>query len=428
MADLTVTISNGPRTNAVGRRVPLAGDPVAALAQALEASPRTVDAWWGIHCWQGDHRETERWEDSAGVAVDIDFSDEAGEHVAPPPAEAQRLASAGLPGNLFHQTPRGARLVFVFPVPCTDAGAWDLAARGAGELVTQVLQRARLNAARNVGLAGFKVDAGALCDRARFLFTPRARVDDLQREATVVVLRSAPYSVEELAASAPKPDKVPAPPRPRSAAASARFEEASERFNADQASEWPRSGGTCPACGHHGCFGTLPDSPGRWSCFSAGHPDTCGIRAPSGSCFLGDALDLAAFAAARTPADHLRAEGYLTASASPEPRSRVPGEDDGDPDPRDPDPDPRDPVPAVPDPRGYVTPDRRTVAQVLAQVPTNALGRLWRPLAKQDLDWLTSVPPPRLYLLTGTVDGKEAGILALGKVGMLVAPGSAGKS
>jgi regulatory protein RepA len=56
------------------------------------------------------------------------------------------------------------------------------------------------------------------------------------------------------------------------------------------------------------------------------------------------------------------------------------------------------------------------------------LADLWRPLEKWG-DWLNEDPPQRSWLLTGTVEGKDgAGILPLGKVGMIAAAGSAGKS
>lgn len=60
--------------------------------------------------------------------------------------------------------------------------------------------------------------------------------------------------------------------------------------------------------------------------------------------------------------------------------------------------------------------------------PLNVLEGLWRPL-KDCGDWFNIEPPKRTWLLTGRVDEKEGeGILPLGKVGMLAAAGSAGKS
>lgn len=58
---------------------------------------------------------------------------------------------------------------------------------------------------------------------------------------------------------------------------------------------------------------------------------------------------------------------------------------------------------------------------------TQVLADLWRPLEEWG-DWLNEEPPQRSWLLTGTVEGKNAGILPLGKVGMIAAAGSAGKS
>jgi hypothetical protein len=57
-----------------------------------------------------------------------------------------------------------------------------------------------------------------------------------------------------------------------------------------------------------------------------------------------------------------------------------------------------------------------------------ALADLWKPIEGWG-DWLNETPPKREWLLTGNVDGSpDVGILPLGKVGLLAAAGSAGKS
>lgn len=92
------------------------------------------------------------------------------------------------------------------------------------------------------------------------------------------------------------------------------LKDAIARYNADHRRDWGRPGhGTCPACEHHLCFGRLPQNTERWACFSANHTVTCGHKrkGESDGCFIGDALDLDAHAASRTPVDHLRATGYL---------------------------------------------------------------------------------------------------------------------
>ena len=73
----------------------------------------------------------------------------------------------------------------------------------------------------------------------------------------------------------------------------------------------------CPACGHAGCFDVLPAAPGataRWSCFSASH-DRVGLR--GSGCWHGDALDLEAHRRGVSPADVLRADGFLAEQGAP---------------------------------------------------------------------------------------------------------------
>ncbi len=102
------------------------------------------------------------------------------------------------------------------------------------------------------------------------------------------------------------------------------------KWNADHPQDWPRSGGTCPACRHHKCFGHLPDNPTRWACFSASHEadsDGCGlpgngVGSPSEAtaCWHGDALDLEAHERGITRVDVLRDDGYLRESVDDRPR------------------------------------------------------------------------------------------------------------
>jgi hypothetical protein len=87
-----------------------------------------------------------------------------------------------------------------------------------------------------------------------------------------------------------------------------------QRYNADNAQDWPRSGGDCPICGHRDCFGNLDGNPDRWACFSASHTSG-GIRGPH--CWHGDALDLEAHRTGASRLDILRAGGYLSAPQRP---------------------------------------------------------------------------------------------------------------
>ncbi len=73
----------------------------------------------------------------------------------------------------------------------------------------------------------------------------------------------------------------------------------------------------CPACRHAGCFDLLPAAPGavpRWSCFSASH---AGVGLRGAGCWHGDALDLEAHRRGVSPADVLRADGFLAAHPTP---------------------------------------------------------------------------------------------------------------
>jgi hypothetical protein len=101
----------------------------------------------------------------------------------------------------------------MFPSPVTDRDLFARAAKGAGELVA--------TAVRALRLSGYQVDDKALLDTARFLYTPRALVDDDQRNAELLVLREEPYDPAGLA---------PPPARPRLAPALT-FTDASRRYN-----------------------------------------------------------------------------------------------------------------------------------------------------------------------------------------------------
>lgn len=84
--------------------------------------------------------------------------------------------------------------------------------------------------------------------------------------------------------------------------------EAVARYCRDRARSLPRSGATCPICGHQGCFGRLPRAAERWACWSTAHGDV-GLRGRD--CMHGDVLDLDAHAAGVSRVEHLRASGYL---------------------------------------------------------------------------------------------------------------------
>jgi hypothetical protein len=72
------------------------------------------------------------------------------------------------------------------------------------------------------------------------------------------------------------------------------------------ANEWPRSDGTCPACGHHECFNVHPENPSRWCCHSDSHgADSGGCGREAKGVWSGDALDLEVRARGRTNRDRI---------------------------------------------------------------------------------------------------------------------------
>jgi hypothetical protein len=314
---LEITISQGPKNNPTGRRVSIPAS-VDALRDALDAAPSSRESWWSTHVWSGDRRQQAAWQAASGVMVDIDYHDAAGKHVAVPADEASRFARSveNIPGNLWHPSPRGARIIFLFAEPCADSDLFARAARGAGVLVERAIKRARLNCDPSAQVPGYEVDGAPLEDRARFMYCPRAVVDGVERDSSVSVLSTALFYAAQLAEAAPRPATVPnRQARPARQSASSDIESAVAQYNRDHAREFPRSDGECPICGHRNCFGRLPDAPGRWACWSASHPEV-GIRGER--CYHGDVLDIDAHDAGRSRVEHLRAEGYLATNRKPQ--------------------------------------------------------------------------------------------------------------
>ena len=103
--------------------------------------------------------------------------------------------------------------------------------------------------------------------------------------------------------------------------ASAELEDAVRRYNEEHPQDWGRAHGTCPACGHHECFGRQGEAPDRWVCYSASHAGP-GIR--GNGCWHGDALDLAAYAAGLSPVTLLVRDDYLEPSRTRGGAARAP--------------------------------------------------------------------------------------------------------
>ena len=100
-----------------------------------------------------------------------------------------------------------------------------------------------------------------------------------------------------------------------SGAASTRFQDAAARYVSERSRAYPTSTAQCPVCHHKGCFKGVVGVPSRWICYSSQHTESVGVGglAEGKSYMTGDALDIDAHAAGKTPKEHLVAEGYLKA-------------------------------------------------------------------------------------------------------------------
>ncbi len=336
MTPVCITVGAGLR-NPQGRRVTLAGGLTVAraLAAALARMPAAREAWWSPNTWTGDYRKSDHWESALGLAFDFDYCDENAEH-APIPAEIRRrlgdaLRAGEIRANVIHATPRGGRALLLFPKPVTDRETFARAAAGACAAASEAL--AKLGLAATVGedgkpRSGLHVDGDVTVDFGRLLFRPNAitrwkRADGTwtpwaKRTGRVIVGREEPYSPEDLAALAPPPPALEPPlepsPEPEPVMESGDFAEAAARWNAAHPATWPTTAGPCFACSSPDGFKALPDSPGRWACFSSRHRDEApgvGILGPSGTCYTGDSLDTEAHRRRCGRADVLRADGFL---------------------------------------------------------------------------------------------------------------------
>ena len=328
MSSLQITVSPGPRTNAHGRSVQLDGaEPVVSYVQVLE-DLRGEDAWYAAGTYREGHRCNEDWQGASAVTGDLDYLDAQGKHVAPS-ADARAaldLALADAPGCIAYHTPRGARVDAVLEHPVADCTTWQRAADGLLALLAAWLRRHRLDADKAAGLPGYSIDIAAR-KPAQFMFGPRSRVDGVERDGTVRVLRPAPYAVEDLLAAAPVPAE-PAKANPvRPSQALAHFEKARAAFDSDHPLTATKRGSPCPVSG---CAGedSFKGDASKATCFHSSHPDKCGTRGQG--CTVFDSLDVEAFNAGRTPREHLIAEGYYCPAPVRE-EPPPPGDDRQDP-------------------------------------------------------------------------------------------------
>ena len=305
-------------TTPQGKLYEIPDDPVMGLVRILTSQPPAVESWWSPHQWSGDRRSSAGWAGACGVGVDVDYHDQDGQHATIPDDVAASIATAAkggvIPGNVFHATPRGYRVIFVFPELCTDRERYRAAAMEAGRRVGAALKQ-------RAPEADLRVDESVLQDLARLLFSPNATVRGKPRSAAIIVGNRAPTPIDILAPVLDPSWAVVELP------VSATITDAIKRYNSEHAREFPAGRGSCPICGHNDCFGQLKADPSKWSCFSANHEG--GGRRGAG-CFTGDVLDIDAHAAGVQPIDLLRRDGYLaprpdSTGPSAEPTSLSPG-------------------------------------------------------------------------------------------------------
>jgi len=308
-----ITIGEG-RQRPQGRAAALTMPLVESLYELLKTQPARVERWWSVHLWERDYRVTKGWRASIGVAVDLDYRIR---DSPPSPEVTARLADAAragkLPGSIFHLTPHGARVVFVYEVPCNHREMQISASKGAAALVERALAE--------LDLFDYVIDP-CTWDLARFYYTPNSVAKGVARNADLVMMRSQPFEADALAAKEP-PDAVDETPAPqltrRVVSMDESIKEVIARWNADHRQTWPSKPSTCPACQHKDCFHALPDDNTKWVCFSTNHGDEVGRPTKEGKAFWGDALDLEAHARGVEPIDVLRDDCYL----SPPKRSRA---------------------------------------------------------------------------------------------------------
>ena len=308
-AELWITLGAGRRSSR-GQRVRVSPSTIAeTLAQH---GPGRHEAWWSVHIWEGDHRGRERWQGAAGICLDIDHIQD-GQHCAPPPDVRAMMDDAvqALPGSLFHHTPRGARVIFLFEAPCQDQQLYLRACEGAVHLVSQAIAH----------IPGYQIDQKASRDLARLMWAPRTTVDGQARDAELIRLRRDTYTPEELAEYAAPACEAYEPPQ-HSPGVCSPIQQAIQRWLDDHPADWG-SHQPCPACDGRDSFSQLPGSH-RWVCHHVSHRAP-GRPSEDGTCYTGDALDLEAWRRGCSIMEVLRQDGYLPMApvAAPPPEAEV---------------------------------------------------------------------------------------------------------
>jgi len=281
-------------------------NPVYVLGTWLGSVAAGEERWWSPHTWENSYRLEAGWLSACAAVVDVDHASDPKVCKVAPEDDVNALCAVvrdrRMPGNLFHLTPHGARVIFVFDAESRDVNEVRRALRGACELVAVAIP------------SSYKVDTGTSCDVARFFYTPNARAKGIDRTAHVVQMRAEPVPMADLTAHAPRPEGSPAIVPTRQPDNS--YRDAVARFNADHPLDLRRHSDSCPVCEHNGCFGRLPNDPQCWFCWSSNHT---GVGRQTERGWLGDSLDLYAHERGLRPVDVLLREGYLAPRQPPAP-------------------------------------------------------------------------------------------------------------
>ena len=210
-----ITMSSGPATELLGERIDFSSTkPVEGLLDVLTKSPREPEAWWSPAIWSGDRRTSLAWECAYCAVTDLNFRDAIGEHVMAPEDHLARFKelAPGLPGSMWHSTPRGARIVTVFNNIEENAALWLRACEGLEIQLAAWLQANDLACDRLNGFAGYEASRPSHDSAlSRFLFGPHALVGGIQRDAVLEMLRVEPVEIIDVALLAPdRPIALPA--------------------------------------------------------------------------------------------------------------------------------------------------------------------------------------------------------------------------
>lgn len=255
---------------------------------SLISEPTDVEAWYTMNIWKGDKRSRTAWMGAHGIAIDVDYCPD-GIHSPVPDSTKVPIDPASFGANLFHWTPRGFRVIFVFDRPWTGTvEAWQELVKGSEYFVKQALR----------DHTAFVLDEKVTKDTARLVYAPNARVGGVQRSAEVLVVDREPTTFDSL-----------------STPGVWTLKDIWNARNVHLAEDWPDSNGECPACGHNGCFGRLSNEETKWVCFSANHGTDSGhCGTDSGSVWVGSAIDLEANRQERSVLEVLDSGGYFLKS------------------------------------------------------------------------------------------------------------------